>query len=119
MIFKLAVNEPERIWLEHQARAAGMTVANYFRDKVGLHARPMGRPTAAQLEDMEDDAWSLLAPAPCGAAREAQYARSVAGRPAAMKGMAVAALSLFCEKALTNLRTAKCGGSFCSYKVEF
>ena len=60
LTFKLAVNEPERVWLEHEARAAGLSVANLLRQKLGLRARPMGRPTAAQLEQMEDDAWGLL-----------------------------------------------------------
>lgn len=59
-MIRIRVSEPERLWLDKQARAAGMTMANYFRDKVGLHARPMGRPNATQLEDMEDDAWSRL-----------------------------------------------------------
>jgi hypothetical protein len=57
---KIAVSEPERLWLDKQARAAGLTVANFFREKAGLHARPMGRPTTSQLEDLEDDAWSRL-----------------------------------------------------------
>ena len=56
----IRVSEPERLWLDKQARAAGMNMANFLRDKAGLHARPMGRPKAGDLEDMEDDAWSRL-----------------------------------------------------------
>ena len=56
----IRVSEPERLWLDKQARDVGLSIANYIREKLGLHARPMGRPTAAQLEDMEDDAWSRL-----------------------------------------------------------
>jgi hypothetical protein len=57
---KIRVSDAERLWLDKQARAAGMGVANYIRQKLGLRARPMGRPTAAEREDMEDDAWSRL-----------------------------------------------------------
>jgi hypothetical protein len=59
---KITINasEPERLWLEKQARNAGITMANYIRQKLGLRARPMGRPTAVDLDDMQDDAWSRL-----------------------------------------------------------
>lgn len=56
----IRVSEPERLWLERQARTAGLGMANYIREKIGLCARPMGRPTAAQREDLEDDSWSRL-----------------------------------------------------------
>jgi hypothetical protein len=56
----ITASEPERLWLEKQAREAGVTMANYTRQKLGLPPRPMGRLTAAQREDLEDDSWNRL-----------------------------------------------------------
>lgn len=59
-LLRVAVNEPEMLFIDQEARAAGLSIANFIRQKLGFRARPMGRPTAAQLEQMEDDAWDLL-----------------------------------------------------------
>jgi hypothetical protein len=59
-LLRVAVNEPEMLFIDQEARAAGLSIANFIRQKLGFRARPMGGPTAAQLEQMEDDAWGLL-----------------------------------------------------------
>jgi hypothetical protein len=59
-LLRVAVNKPEMLFIDQEARAAGLSIANFIRQKLGLRARPMGRPTASALEDMEDDAWSRL-----------------------------------------------------------
>ena len=60
VLVKVTVNAAERMYLEHLARQAGMSVQDYFRVHVGLRRRPMGRPTADQIADAEDDVWNLL-----------------------------------------------------------
>jgi len=46
--------------IESKARAAGMSVGNYVRSLLGLPERTAGRPTRAQMEAEQDQAWQLL-----------------------------------------------------------
>jgi len=54
------VNEAERLAIEHRASAAHQTTTNYIRTKLGLPARPPGRPLREQMEREMEEAWDLL-----------------------------------------------------------
>ncbi|MCC7157790.1 MAG: hypothetical protein IT161_24630 [Bryobacterales bacterium] len=54
------VNRAEMMFIESKAKAAGMSVGNYVRSLLGLPERAAGRPTRAQMEAEQDQAWQLL-----------------------------------------------------------
>ncbi len=54
------VNHAEMMFIESKAKAAGMSVGHYLRSLLGLPERAAGRPTRAQLEAEQDQAWQLL-----------------------------------------------------------
>ena len=54
------VNRAEMMLIESKARAAGMSVGNYIRSLAGLPERSAGRPTRAQMEVEQDQAWQVL-----------------------------------------------------------
>jgi hypothetical protein len=54
------VNRAEMLLIKSNARAAGMSVANYVRSLLGLPERVAGRPTRAQIEAEQDHAWQVL-----------------------------------------------------------
>ncbi len=54
------VNRAEMMLIEARAREEGKSVANYVRSKLGLPDRNAGRPTVAQLEVEQDQAWEML-----------------------------------------------------------
>jgi hypothetical protein len=57
---RFQVNRAEMMFIEAKARESGMSVANYVRAKLGFPERGAGRPTRAQLEQEQDQAWQLL-----------------------------------------------------------
>ncbi len=54
----LQVTRAEMMLVESKAKAAGMSVGNYFRSLAGLPP-PAGRPTRAQMEAEQDRAWEI------------------------------------------------------------
>jgi len=55
------MNPVERLFIEHQARLAGMSSCDFLRTKAGLGPRAVGRQSAKQLADMASAAHALLA----------------------------------------------------------
>jgi len=60
VILKLTLSHAEKLFIEHEARQAGLSTLDYIRSRAGLRRRPLGRPTADQIVEMEDDAHSML-----------------------------------------------------------
>jgi hypothetical protein len=54
------VNRAEMMLIESKARSAGMSVGNYVRSLLELPERSAGRPTRAQMEAEQDQAWQVL-----------------------------------------------------------
>jgi hypothetical protein len=54
------VNRAEMMLIKARAREEGKSVANYVRSRLGLPDRNAGRPTVAQLEVEQDQAWEIL-----------------------------------------------------------
>jgi hypothetical protein len=57
---KVTFNVAERMYVEHLAQLAGMSLQDYLRSQVGLRRRPMGRPSPNEVVKVEDEARNLL-----------------------------------------------------------
>ena len=58
---RFSLNLAERMWIDHQARLAGMTVSNWMRQQMGLKMRVSGRFTPAQVAEEEAYSRALVA----------------------------------------------------------
>ena len=59
-VVRFTVNRAELMFIEHLAQESGLSVADYIRVTLGLSRRPMGRPTADSIAEMEADVRALL-----------------------------------------------------------
>lgn len=57
---KLTLNQAGFLFLTHLARKENLSLQDYMRVKAGLRPRPLGRPSADELADLEDRAWEML-----------------------------------------------------------
>jgi hypothetical protein len=59
-ILRITLNVAEMLDVEAQARAAGQSVNNYVRTKLGLQERAAGKRTPEERDREEDDAMERL-----------------------------------------------------------
>lgn len=58
---RFSMNLAERMWIDHQARQAGMAPSNWIRQQLGLKIRLPGRFTPAQVAEEEAYCRALVA----------------------------------------------------------
>lgn len=59
-VLRVTLNVAELLDVEARARAAGLTVNNYVRTRLGLPERGVGRLSDEERHREEDDAWERL-----------------------------------------------------------
>lgn len=59
-VLRITLNLAEMLDVEAQARAAGQSVNNHVRTKLGLQERNVGKRTAEERDREEDDAMDRL-----------------------------------------------------------